>query len=63
MQQAEILRPAQAAQFCGISRRHLYNIAETDPTFPRKIVISKRYVGWRRESLENWLLQKEAEVA
>ena len=59
MQQAEILRPTQAAQFCGISRRHLYNIAETDPTFPRKIVFSKRFVGWRRESLEAWLRDKE----
>jgi len=59
MQTPEILRPNQAAIFCGISRRHLYNIAETDPTFPRKIVFSKRYVGWRRESLEHWLRLKE----
>lgn len=62
MRQAEILRPAQAAQFCGISRRHLYNIAESDPTFPRKIVISRRYVGWRRESLIDWLRAKEAQA-
>lgn len=62
MQTPQILRPNQAAQFCGISRRHLYNIAETDPSFPRKIVFSKRYVGWSRESLMQWLRSKEVQL-
>ena len=57
--QAEILRPPQAAKYCGMSLRQLYNIAESDPDFPRKIVFSARCVGWRRESLEQWLREKE----
>jgi len=58
--QAEVLRPAQAAAYCGISRRQLYHLAEVDPEFPRKIVFSARCVGWRRSSLDAWLHDKEA---
>ena len=59
IEKAEILRPNQAASYLGMSRRHLYTISENDPDFPRKIVISTRCVGWRRESLDAWLLAKE----
>lgn len=58
--QSAILRPAEAAEYLGMSRRKLYDIAEIDPDFPRKIVFSKRCVGWRRESLDAWLRAKEA---
>lgn len=57
---AAILRPHRAAEYLGISRRKLYDLAEIDPDFPRKIVFSKRCVGWRREALDAWLRAKEA---
>ena len=56
---ASILRPNVAAAYLGVSRRKLYDLAEIDPTFPRKIVLSKRCVGWRREALDSWLEAKE----
>nr|BDD47594.1 hypothetical protein 2 [Gammaproteobacteria bacterium] len=59
MTEPEILRPKDAAAFIGVCRRQLYNIAELDPTFPRKVVLSSRCVGWRRESLAKWLQEKE----
>lgn len=59
MQQPEVLRPAQAAEYVGVSLRQLYNIAERDPEFPRKLVFSRRCVGYRRESLNEWLRKKE----
>ena len=59
MQDPQILRPPQAAEYVGVSLRHLYNIEEADPDFPRKIVFSKRCVGYRRESLDAWLERKE----
>ena len=59
-QQPAILRPPLAAQHIGVSLRQLYNIAERDPRFPRKIVFSPRCVGWRRESLDAWLAEREA---
>lgn len=56
---AAILRPKGAAEYLGISRRKLYDLAEIDPDFPRKIVFSARCVGWRREALDAWLQAKE----
>lgn len=57
--EAAILRPLQAAAFIGVSKRTLYNLAETDPSFPRKIIFTSRCVGWRKESLEQWMEDKE----
>lgn len=56
---AKILRPKVAADYLGVSRRHLYHLAEFDPNFPRKIVFSSRCVGWSREALDEWLTAKE----
>lgn len=54
-----VLRPAHLAAYLGICRRSLYQLAETDPTFPPKIIFSKRHVGWRKESIDIWLANKE----
>ncbi len=56
------LRPKDACAFLGVSRGKLYVMSELDPTFPKKITISTRCVGWRREALEAWLLKKEQEA-
>lgn len=53
-----ILRPAQAASYLGVCRRQVYNLSEQDPTFPRKIVITSRAVGWRKLDLDAWLAEK-----
>lgn len=58
-----ILRPTQAAAYIGISRRYLYKLSDTDPTFPRKIIITARCVGWRKESLDQWIQSKEGGAA
>lgn len=55
-----LLRPATACAFLGISRTGLHRLSENDPTFPRKIVISRRCVGYRAESLAAWLAAKES---
>jgi prophage regulatory protein len=54
-----LLRPAMACAVLGISRTGLHRLSENDPTFPRKIVLSKRCVGYRAESLNAWLKSKE----
>jgi len=56
-----ILRPPQAAEYIGVTLRHLYTIAKNDPKFPVKIIFTKRCVGYRRESLDEYLKIKEAE--
>jgi len=59
MQEPQILRPPQAAAYIGVSLRQLYNIAESDDDFPRKIVFSRRCVGYRRAAIDEWLQAKE----
>lgn len=55
-----ILRPKDAATYLGVTRRTVYELAETDPLFPRKIILTPRCVGWRRESLDAYIAAKEA---
>jgi prophage regulatory protein len=53
-----MLRPAAASAYLGISRTTLHRLSEQDPTFPRKIVLSPRCVGYTPKSLTNWLAAK-----
>ena len=53
--QQAFYRPADACQYLGIGRTKLHYLAELDPTFPRKIRISSRCVGWTRKQLDTWL--------
>ncbi len=55
-----LLRPAQACAYLGISRTALHRLSENDPSFPRKLVISTRCVGFCTRSLDSWLVAKEA---
>jgi predicted DNA-binding transcriptional regulator AlpA len=52
------LRPRIASQYLGICRTQLHTLSETDPDFPRKIIISPRHVGWMRDDLDRWLSVK-----
>lgn len=56
-----ILRPPQAAKYIGVSLRTLYNLSE-QPGFPRKIYLSARCVGYRKESLDAWSRAKEQQL-
>lgn len=55
-------RPADACKYLGIGRTKLHNLSETDATFPRKIRISPRCVGFTRAQLDAWLEAKQREV-
>jgi len=55
-------RPADAEKYLGIKKTKLRDLTETDPTFPRKIRISPRCVGWTRAQLDAWLASKQQEV-
>ena len=56
-----ILRPTDAAKYLGVSLRQLYNLSE-QPGFPRKIYLSARCVGYRKESLDAWCEAKEKQL-
>lgn len=54
-----LLRPKEVATKLGISRATLWRIEQSDPHFPRKIVITSRCVGWRESALDAWLKAME----
>lgn len=51
-------RPADTCKYLGIRRTKLHNLSEGDPSFPRKIHLSPRCVGWRKADLDAWLALK-----
>jgi prophage regulatory protein len=55
-------RPADACKYLGIGRTKLHALSEYDASFPRKIRISPRCVGWTRAQLDSWLESKQQEV-
>ena len=54
-------RPAEACAYLSMGRTQLHNLSEQDPTFPRKIRLGKRFVGWTKGQLDTWLSSKEPE--
>lgn len=56
-------RPADACRYLGIGRTKLHLLSETDPDFPRKVRLSARCVGWRRQELDEWLAKKAGVTA
>ena len=54
----EMLRMKQSASLLGVSEVTLWRIPERDPSFPKKIRITSRCVGYRRGDLLNWQEQK-----
>lgn len=57
-----VMRPKQAAAYCGFSVTSLWRLEQTDPDFPRKIRFSTRCVGFRLVDLDAYL-QSKAEGA
>jgi len=49
-----LIRPREAAAMLGISRKHLYALAD-HPDFPERIRVSDRVVAWRVRDLEIWI--------
>ena len=49
-----LVRPKEAAAMLGISRKHLYALAD-QPNFPERIHVSDRVVAWRVADIEAWI--------
>lgn len=59
----EMLRLKGAATLLGISLVTLWRLGETDPTFPKKIRITSRCVGYRRGDLLAWQESRQGGAA
>lgn len=54
-----LLRPAAMCSYLSIPKVRLYDLYNSDPTFPRQVRLSPRCVGWRRAAVDQWLADKE----
>ena len=50
-----ILRMKQLIERTQLSRATLYVLMATDPTFPRKIKLTTRTVGWIESEVDAWI--------
>ncbi|WP_076938129.1 helix-turn-helix transcriptional regulator [Burkholderia pseudomallei] len=48
----------QVIERTNLSRATLYALAGTDPTFPRKIKLTARTVGYLEQEIEEWILSR-----
>lgn len=58
---AQLSRPKSACIILGVGRTKLHQLSETDPRFPRKIILGPRCVGWRTDALLDYLRLCEQE--
>lgn len=56
-------RPAQAAEYIGVSRWKIYQLIAEDPDFPRPIRLSRRCVIIPTQALDDYLAKKQAQEA
>jgi len=59
-QTKNFLRNNEAASHIGVSLVTLWRLSENDPSFPRKIRITSRCVGFNRSELDAYLELKKS---
>lgn len=50
-----ILRMKQLVQRTGLSRATLYNLMTLDPSFPKRIKLTERTIGFLENEVKEWL--------
>lgn len=55
-----ILRMKQLLERTQLSRATLYVLMASDPTFPRKIQLSARSVGYLESEVDAWIMSRAA---
>lgn len=56
-QQPEFLRLPQVLAWTGLGRSTLYRLVARE-SFPRPVKLSPRAVGWRRQDVEAWGMER-----
>jgi predicted DNA-binding transcriptional regulator AlpA len=55
------MRLAEVARYLGVTKRHIYELQKQNADFPRKIALSSRCVGWKKEEIDAWLDTRKVE--
>ncbi|MBN2808627.1 MAG: AlpA family phage regulatory protein [Deltaproteobacteria bacterium] len=54
----QILRPKDLTLMLGISRTSLWRL-DRDDSFPKRVTLGARSIGWKLSEVESWLEQKQ----
>jgi predicted DNA-binding transcriptional regulator AlpA len=57
----EVLSPKLVRSMLGVSASTLHRLVRSK-AFPKAIPISPGRIGWRRETVERWLAEREAKA-
>lgn len=55
-----VIRMKQLVERTGLSRATLYTLIATDSTFPKKIMLSARSIGYLEFEVEAWIMARAA---
>lgn len=54
------LRNGEAANYLGLSEVTIWRLSENDPSFPKKVRLTKRCVGFMKSDIDAYLNSKKA---
>lgn len=50
-----VLRVEDLKRYLGLGRTAIYALCDNDPSFPTRVQLGPRAVGWRRAEIDEWL--------
>lgn len=56
---AQVLRQPEVTRITGLSRSTIYRLMPVGK-FPKGFKLGERAVGWRAETIETWIAEREA---
>ncbi|MFM2589433.1 helix-turn-helix transcriptional regulator [Vibrio sp. TBV020] len=54
----QIIRAKEVMSMTGLSKSALYSIAKDDETFPKRVQLGSRAIGWVKQEVVTWLNNK-----
>ena len=55
-----IMRFPEVIKTVGLSRSTIWRLERKDKSFPKRVALSARNVGWLADDIENWIRQRKA---
>lgn len=59
-EEIQIIRAKEVAKITGLAEPTLYKLENDDPTFPKKVQIGPKAIGWVKQEITNWVAKKIA---
>lgn len=57
-EETQIIRAKEVMNMTGLSKSALYSLAREDETFPKRVQLGSRAIGWVKQEVVAWLKNK-----